>query len=865
MDQKTISRSSSSSSTNSIQHDEWPDDSTELGKMIFSAINDGDRDKLAHILNDHPSSTLLLQLLLTTAYPNHDAFYAHDPDVIQDANELLGAPVSNLNAIQIACILGDEDIATDILEFVARITEEIEAKKILLEFVGRVWGAGNTVLHLASFLGMADLVKRLLELGANPNKKNDRNYRPVDCADDDVTRKPFTEIAELVVSVTPKIHEGRSSVTSISERPFKNSRTSADATNVEPTRLHAKSQSEDPRRRLSETRESTAKLKRSSSAEATPSLPTTSSSTTATSPNPIIIDTAALLASRQKLKRNVVFDPSTMILDICHHGDPVDNVALPTLRAAVGLNTPNKSIVDISTIFTPYNWLSPLHQACTHGHVEIVNLLLTELNSCVNITDKEGWTPLHCACAEGHVEILQLLARCQGRMGQEKQAGKNWFYPPDGPICLIPVNEDGETPDDVAFEAKSKEIRAILTDLKAQYPPKASSQSPLSEGQEEDQEEEDDDEEEEVFPAPKLALAPPPARSALKGGSQAAATIIILSPSIDTDKTPRPSVLSAAVNDITPRVSLVASAASSSSSFESDTSMNATPFESARSSQVTSPVKSNELQVQLASNTPSSKISSLLPSSVSKPSAATINGTISSSSSSPSSNISISTTAKVTANPTTPTTPTPTSTTATGLPPLHPSSPAGSLLATPPRTSVTSKIPKMSTSSPPSIRAHPPVTEAVSPTGGSIRRVGRRMSNQDLSIKVDLSNTMSSSMGQLSRTASEQQLSAGGRRRSKDITSPTSSKPPSDGNLRRRGKDVNASSTTSPVQDAIGRLKATLDDATKPGDSEGSRSTGAKGTIQEDKKEMGPIQRMGSVQASSRAQFKSVRSAGATR
>jgi hypothetical protein len=176
--------------------EEWPDDQSELGKIIFSAINEGDRERLQHLLNHHPSSTLLLQLLLTTTYPNHDGFYAQDPDVIQDANELLGQSVSNLNAIQIACLLGDEDIASDILEFVAKITEEIGSKKVLLEFVGRVWGGGNTVLHLASFLGMGDLVKRLLELGANPNKRNDRNYRPVDCADDDVTRKMFTEIAE---------------------------------------------------------------------------------------------------------------------------------------------------------------------------------------------------------------------------------------------------------------------------------------------------------------------------------------------------------------------------------------------------------------------------------------------------------------------------------------------------------------------------------------------------------------------------------------------------------------------------------------------------------------------------------------------
>ncbi len=95
-----------------------------------------------------------------------------------------------------ACILGEEEVATMILEFVNRITEEMEAKKVLYEFMGRTWGAGNTVLHLAAFMGMSDLVKRLLELGANPSKLNERKYKPVDCADDTVTRNMFTTITE---------------------------------------------------------------------------------------------------------------------------------------------------------------------------------------------------------------------------------------------------------------------------------------------------------------------------------------------------------------------------------------------------------------------------------------------------------------------------------------------------------------------------------------------------------------------------------------------------------------------------------------------------------------------------------------------
>ena len=66
------------------------DDPSGLERTIFTAINEGDRDRLLAVFEFHPSSTEILQMLLTTSYPNRDGFYKHDPDVIQDAHELLG-------------------------------------------------------------------------------------------------------------------------------------------------------------------------------------------------------------------------------------------------------------------------------------------------------------------------------------------------------------------------------------------------------------------------------------------------------------------------------------------------------------------------------------------------------------------------------------------------------------------------------------------------------------------------------------------------------------------------------------------------------------------------------------------------------
>jgi hypothetical protein len=94
--------------------------------------------------------------------------------------------------------LGEEDIAMDILEYVARMAEEIDSRIVLYEFMGRMWGEGNTILHLASFMGMDSLVAELIKLGAATGKSNFRNYKPVDCAGDDLTRDVFETVTERI-------------------------------------------------------------------------------------------------------------------------------------------------------------------------------------------------------------------------------------------------------------------------------------------------------------------------------------------------------------------------------------------------------------------------------------------------------------------------------------------------------------------------------------------------------------------------------------------------------------------------------------------------------------------------------------------
>ena len=65
---------------------------------------------------------------------------------------------------------------------------------------------------------------------------------------------------------------------------------------------------------------------------------------------------------------------------------------------------------------------TPLHEACTHGNLEIVKLLLDAGAGLDERGDNKS-TALHCSAQGGHLEILKLLverggdynARCRNR------------------------------------------------------------------------------------------------------------------------------------------------------------------------------------------------------------------------------------------------------------------------------------------------------------------------------------------------------------------------------------------------------------------------------------------------------------------
>lgn len=67
---------------------------------------------------------------------------------------------------------------------------------------------------------------------------------------------------------------------------------------------------------------------------------------------------------------------------------------------------------------------TPLHEACFHGHQEIVKILLGKMKTNgaipdmtkVNIKNNAGLTPFHFACREDHYKIVKLLLDTMSHM-----------------------------------------------------------------------------------------------------------------------------------------------------------------------------------------------------------------------------------------------------------------------------------------------------------------------------------------------------------------------------------------------------------------------------------------------------------------
>ncbi|KAI8900214.1 hypothetical protein BC833DRAFT_618707 [Globomyces pollinis-pini] len=141
-------------------------------KDLFLAIKTSQNEVVRQILLNEKS-------LACEKFKSEDAKF--DPEVELDAYKFLGAYLGSLNALHFAILLGQDDIAKDIIE------------RLYKEDLDETFGGGNSALHLATLLGAYEIVKLLLERGANKSLNNAKGFAPVDLSDLPEMRKLFAE------------------------------------------------------------------------------------------------------------------------------------------------------------------------------------------------------------------------------------------------------------------------------------------------------------------------------------------------------------------------------------------------------------------------------------------------------------------------------------------------------------------------------------------------------------------------------------------------------------------------------------------------------------------------------------------------
>ncbi|KAJ3371874.1 Bud site selection protein bud4 [Allomyces arbusculus] len=160
---------------------------SSVGTAWFAALRAGDQAAVLDLLSAHPE-------LLDMQSPEPTPF---DPDLVAEATQLMGPDTTRMNAVQAALMSLDADSddgdEAEHRERAARrratILHLIEAST-LVQLRAR-WGAQNTTLHLASFLGENDIIAALLAKGAPATPRNDLGLAPIDLTTDDATRAAF--------------------------------------------------------------------------------------------------------------------------------------------------------------------------------------------------------------------------------------------------------------------------------------------------------------------------------------------------------------------------------------------------------------------------------------------------------------------------------------------------------------------------------------------------------------------------------------------------------------------------------------------------------------------------------------------------
>lgn len=344
--------------------------------------------KMKKLLATNPPK-LLLQCFIMINPLLQERALCYDPDSELAGLELLG-DLYDLNILEFLCLLDLENVLTCILNFIYLNCFYFNYFNCLnFVLMSKRWGQGNSLLHLASFMGMDQTCKLLIEWGVPWNIRNDRGYRPVDCADDDECRWVFwnLNVCDNQAVVKPEIEDiADTTDTSEEEEQVQLEREIVDA--GKGARL---ANNHDVVRHLVDQVIEEGALK--SSWDITPS-----KRSGAGIPPPL-----ALPLKGPKQRKRVQFDDFTIFLQAAQSGE------LDTIEGLI--RDANRD--NISTLInykSAYKRFSPLHVACMNNHINVIEYLL-KLGALPNEQDMYGYTPLHYAVLEGHTDLTKFLIR----------------------------------------------------------------------------------------------------------------------------------------------------------------------------------------------------------------------------------------------------------------------------------------------------------------------------------------------------------------------------------------------------------------------------------------------------------------------
>ena len=140
---------------------------------IQTAIKEGNSDRIRELIGE---KEILNQKFKID--------YVFDPEYELDSYKFLGAYLGRVTPLQYAILCGQDLIAKDIID--SSFEDDLNS----------TMGGNNTALHLATFLGAREIVKLLIDRGANPSIKNSKGFTPLDVVDDPEMNKLYNQLSQ---------------------------------------------------------------------------------------------------------------------------------------------------------------------------------------------------------------------------------------------------------------------------------------------------------------------------------------------------------------------------------------------------------------------------------------------------------------------------------------------------------------------------------------------------------------------------------------------------------------------------------------------------------------------------------------------